>query len=427
VVADEVRERRWDQGSEPTQELHRLEDEARGTVGIGPGPFQVETDSAVAFEAEALLGKGRPHAVAAEFFQADAIIGRRGGVGMERETVEPHGPLAGAARVGRFGGVVGQLFVLVGPGRAGHMAHGLVDGAVEYIRVGLEPEVIVEAAAFLHEGRDAADDLLQDAEDVLVLGHWKGHHSKDIVLGLAGDEDRVGRQHMEVHVCVHSSAEALDERHAGAPGIAVPGTAGHAALVGVEGSDDDAKDGRDEFVVSGHQAADGPREGEGPLPVAALRQHHVHEIGCLFAHASGGATWALQTTLAAEGQQAFESASRASDAREAQFGGTARDKAAQLVLDVLRIALTTGAVFDALLEEGQPVLAHHSMQHSVVRLSRSVLRRKWGRRRAGVTLVDARLLVAVGLNDCLHGAAQRPDACQCWDLVIPGTCVARAA
>ena len=142
--------------------------------------------------------------------------------------------------------------------------------------------------ATLDHRRHPPGDLRREALDVVVGGRGKLDELEHRVVVLPDEVHRVGHHDMTVHVGIDRPAVALNEGHRQVLGIAVASAAGHLALVGKQHLHDDAHHRGDQSVVLGHQVADRPGEGGGPLPVAAAGQRHVHQICCLVAHAPGG-------------------------------------------------------------------------------------------------------------------------------------------
>ena len=86
-MAHEVRVGRRDQGCKSPEKLDGVKGEDGDTAFGGPGSAQGVQHLAAVGQAEALVGEGWPHAIAAEFFEANAIVRGHSGVGVDRKTI----------------------------------------------------------------------------------------------------------------------------------------------------------------------------------------------------------------------------------------------------------------------------------------------------------------------------------------------------
>jgi hypothetical protein len=120
VVQDQVDGGAGDDGRELLQEFDGLEEEARRA--IAPLRLELDEDASVGTELDAVVGERGAEEVAAEAFEAGAIVGGHPDIGVEIEAVELG--LAGAAGGGvtqvRFG--VEAAHASAGPGAEGDAA-----------------------------------------------------------------------------------------------------------------------------------------------------------------------------------------------------------------------------------------------------------------------------------------------------------------
>jgi hypothetical protein len=75
-----------DVGRELLHELDRLEEQLRSA--IAPDRLEIDEDAAVGAQADAVLGERRAEEIAAELFEAGAIVGGDPDVGVEVEALE---------------------------------------------------------------------------------------------------------------------------------------------------------------------------------------------------------------------------------------------------------------------------------------------------------------------------------------------------
>ena len=117
MVEHQVHGRPGDDSGKLLQQLDRVEEQMRGAVA--PDRFECDEDAAIRTELDAVLGERRAEEIAAELFEAGAIIRRDPDVGVEIEAVE-----LGLPRTARSGVTEIRLVAEAAHARASAWAEG---------------------------------------------------------------------------------------------------------------------------------------------------------------------------------------------------------------------------------------------------------------------------------------------------------------
>ena len=354
-------------GGELLQQLDRLEEEMGGA--IAPHCLELDEDAAVGAELDAVLGERGAEEVAAEPFEAGAVVGGDPDIGVEIEAIELG--LAGAAG----GGVTGvRLVAEAADAGAGPWAQrdAALDGGADEAsqdRRSLRERVGRHRVVFRLEpvaGEQLSDTGADGGEDLrhVLIARW-GRGVKGEVSWPSFVEDAVQHERMEVDVQLEATGEALD--HGDRAGLAV------LDAVGPGGARVEGEERADIHAAARRGTRRDPRRGgsgagrvtsapiAAPARAAAPRRR---ERGA-FGHAAPATAWAEAASLAGERQQMLERTVRTPKPRETMAQDATREELAELLLDEAGQAMSVAAVRD-FPEEGFEVLADDGVEHGVL-------------------------------------------------------------
>ncbi len=348
MVADLVGAGGRDEGDQAAQKLVRLEHEL--CRAVAPAMAQVVKQPAIGQTFQAIGRHGRSRDIAAEAFEAAAIAGGDGDIGVQGEA---HG--GGAAGCSGCRHILG-VDAVAAPGGASAAGGQSADrvgsetcelGLCGGERVGVGGVGFAAEAAALQKTRDPAGDALDDAPHLVILRRRQSPeaHARPAVAFV----DAVEHERVEVHVEVQRVAEALDEGHGASPGppdrAVLPGTA---AVGGEHSTDELPQHHRCEGGIVGEAVAQGVGECQDPLADGHLGEHAVDEVGGGVGHAAAEAGGAEPASLAGEGDDLITSAVVAVDPKKPVGEDAALEEAAELALDESRQGAFADACQEAL-------------------------------------------------------------------------------
>jgi hypothetical protein len=331
VVDEQVHGGAGDEGREPLHELDRLEQQLRGA--IAPHRLELDEDAAVG-AADAVLGERGAEEIAAELFEAGAIVGGNPDVGVEVEAlglglaraaggdVTEVRLLAEAAEAGAGAGAESDAALDGGADDPGQDGRGLAEGVGRRAGVGWLELATGEQPS--DTGADGGEELCH------VLIARCGRRVKGEVAGLRLAEDAVEYKRVVVEVELEAAAEALD--HGDRPGLAVVDSvgAGGARVEGEEHASIDAQHRAAQGMIPRQAVAQAIRERQHSLAHRHPWQHLVDEKGGAFGHAAPATARTEAAPLAAEREQMLERTVRAPKPREP----VARDPTPKVCLEL---------------------------------------------------------------------------------------------